>query len=227
MEGSTRDRILDAALDAFGVRGVDAVSLDEIARMVGVRKQTVLYWFASKDELVEAVLATVAAELVVVIEAAVRAAPDDPLDRIDAVVKAVFRAAIRRPALLGLVREVNRLGSTQAEWLREWTAPLVARATTYLGNEMDAGRLRRGDPGLVAALGYATVTGIATEPEALGAVGWTANAAGLRKLRAELRAFLRAAVAPENVAVRPDVVSSSYSDGDGDDARSPDRPVDR
>ena len=216
MEGSTRDRILDASLDAFGARGVDAVSLDEIARTVGVRKQTVLYWFASKDELVEAVLATVASELVVVIEAAVRAAPDDPLDRIDAVVKAVFRAAIRRPALLGLVREVNRLGSTQAEWLREWTAPLVARATTYLGDEMDAGRLRRGDPGLVAALGYATVTGIATEPEALGAVGWTPDAAGLRRLRAELRAFLRAALQPE--------VSSSYSVDDDDDDRSPTRP---
>jgi TetR/AcrR family transcriptional regulator len=52
----TRERILDAAIDLFGARGVDAVSLDEIARDVGVRKQTVLYWFASKDELVDAVL---------------------------------------------------------------------------------------------------------------------------------------------------------------------------
>ena len=55
-ETPTRQRILDAALDLFGARGVDAVSLDEIARAVGVRKQTVLYWFASKDELVDAVL---------------------------------------------------------------------------------------------------------------------------------------------------------------------------
>ena len=94
----TRQRILDAALDSFGSRGVDAVSLDEIARHVGVRKQTVLYWFPSKDELVDAVLEAVAAELFVVIDAAVRAAPDDPLDRIDAVVRAVFRPAVRRPA---------------------------------------------------------------------------------------------------------------------------------
>ena len=75
----TRQRILDAALDLFGARGVDAVSLDEIARDVGVRKQTVLYWFPSKDELVAAVLEAVAAELVVVIDAAVRSAGDDPL----------------------------------------------------------------------------------------------------------------------------------------------------
>ena len=193
---TTRDRILETALDLFGMRGVDAVSLDEIARAVGVRKQTVLYWFESKDVLVDEVLAVAAAELVIVIDAALRAAPDDPLDRIDAVVRAVFRPAVRRPALLGLVREVSRLESDQAARLRERLQPLVDRAVAYLGDEMAAGRLRCGDPGLIAALGYATLTGIATEPEALRAVGWHSDAVGLRSLRDELRTFLRAALAP-------------------------------
>lgn len=192
----TRDRILDTALVLFGTRGVDAVSLDEIARTVGVRKQTVLYWFESKDVLVDEVLAVAAAELVIVIDAALRAAPDDPLDRIDAVIRAVFRPAVRRPALLGLIREVSRLDASHAERLRARLAPLVDRAVGYLSAEMEAGRLRRGDPGLVAALGYATLTGIATEPEALRAVGWRSDAAGLRALRDELRTFLRAALAP-------------------------------
>jgi AcrR family transcriptional regulator len=192
----TRVRILHVALDLFGTRGVDSVSLDEIARDVGVRKQTVLYWFPSKDELIDAVLETAATELVVVIDAAVRAAPDDPLDRIDAVVRAVFRPAVRRPALLGLVREVGRLSSAHADRLRGLVEPLVGRAVRYLSDEMDAGRLRRSDPRLVAAIAYATVTGIATEPEALRAVGWTADSAGLRRLRAELQSFLRAALAP-------------------------------
>jgi TetR/AcrR family transcriptional regulator len=203
---ATRDRILDVALDLFGARGVDAVSLDEIAGAVGVRKQTVLYWFASKDELVTAVLQAAASQLVLVIDAAVRWAPDDPLDRIDSVVRAVFRSAARRPALLGLVREVGRLSPAQVEQLGSLVAPLVDRATAYLAVEMDAGRLRRGDPQIVAALGYATVTGIATEPEALRAVGWRADVVGLRRLRDELRAFLRAALAPA-------------PDGDGDDTQ--------
>ena len=111
-------------------------------------------------------------------------------------VRAVFRPAVRRPALLGLFREVSRLDAGQADRLRLRIEPLVDRAVAYLGDEMNAGRLRRGDPGLVAALGYATLTGIATEPEALRAVAWTADAAGLRKLRDELRSFLRAALAP-------------------------------
>lgn len=194
--GDTRRRILDAALDLFGRRGVEATSLDEIAADVGVRKQTVLYWFPSKGELLSAVLEHAAAELTVVIEAAVRAAPDEPLARIDAVVRAAFRPAVRRPALLGLIREVSRLPAPQADRLAALVHPLVERAESYLVAEMERGRLRRADPGLVIALAYATVTGIATEPEALRAVGWQATPAGLRRLRAELSAFLRAALSP-------------------------------
>jgi AcrR family transcriptional regulator len=194
--GTTRDRILDAATDLFGTRGVDAVSLDVIAAEVGVAKQTLLYWFPSKDDLVQAVLVAAARELSVVIDAAVRATTDDPLDRIEAVVRAVFRPAVRRPALLGLVREVSRLPASVGDRLTSDLSPLVDRAVSYLQQEMDAGRLRRADPRLVASLCYATVTGIATEPEALRVVGWEPTAAGLRRLRNELLAFLRAALAP-------------------------------
>jgi AcrR family transcriptional regulator len=192
----TRARILTAATDLFGLRGVDAVSLDVIAAEVGVAKQTLLYWFPSKDELLEAVLIGVADELTVAIEAAVRAASDDPLDRVDAVVRAVFRPAVRRPALLGLVREANRLPDAVSGRLTGQLQTLAARAAGYLEAEMRAGRLRRADPGLVAALAYATVAGIATEPAVLRVNGWQPTTAGLRHLRDELRAFLRAALAP-------------------------------
>jgi AcrR family transcriptional regulator len=195
-ERPTRDRILDEAVDLFGFRGVEAVSLDEIARAVGVRKQSVLYWFPSKEALVAAVLDTVADELVVVITAAIRASDDDPLVRIDAVIRAVFGPAVRRPALLGLVRELGRLDRELVERLRSRIAPLVEACVAYLELEMERGRLRRADPRLVAALAYATVTGIATEPEALETVGWSRDLAGLRRLRDELRGFLRAALAP-------------------------------
>lgn len=192
----TRARILDAATDLFGARGVDAVSLDVIASEVGVAKQTLLYWFPSKDDLVQAVLADTAAQLGVVIEAAIRASTDDPLDRIEAVVKAVFRPAVRRPSLLGLIREVSRLSPALGERFSSELKPLVDRGVVYLQSEMDRGRLRFADPRLIAALCYATVTGIATEPEVLRAVGWHTETAELRRLRSELLAFLRAALAP-------------------------------
>jgi TetR/AcrR family transcriptional regulator len=192
----TRDRILDAATDLFGLRGVEAVSLDTIASEVGVAKQTLLYWFPSKDDLVQAVLVGAVAELSVGVEAAIRATSDDPLDRIDAVVRAVFRQAVRRPALLGLVREISRLPAATGDRLHAAFEPLVGRAVGYLRREMAAGRLRQADPRMIAALCYATVTGIATEPEALRAVGWQATMPDLRSLRTELLAFLRAALSP-------------------------------
>ncbi|MBM3799102.1 MAG: TetR/AcrR family transcriptional regulator [Actinomycetota bacterium] len=190
----TRDLILERATDLFGRWGFEAVSLDQIAAEVGVAKQTVLYWFPSKDDLVQQVLARTAADLAVVVEAAIRTAPDDPLDRLEAVVKAVFRPAVRRPALLGLVREISRLPADASERFTDTLRPLVDRAVRWMEVEMRAGRLRRGDPSLVIALAYATVTGIATEPEALRVVGWNADIAGLRRLRDELVAFLRAAL---------------------------------
>lgn len=192
----TRDLILDRATDLFGRWGVEAVSLDQIAHEVGVAKQTLLYWFPSKDDLVENVMAATALELAVVVEAAIRATPDDPLDRIEAVVKAVFRPAVRRPALLGLIRELSRLPVETNERVTRHLRPLADRAIDWMRIEMDAGRLRRGDPSIVIALAYATVTGIATEPEALRVVGWNPDTAGLRRLRSELVAFLRASLAP-------------------------------
>ncbi|MFZ9384526.1 MAG: TetR/AcrR family transcriptional regulator [Ilumatobacteraceae bacterium] len=192
----TRELILERATDLFGRWGVEAVSLDQIASEVGVAKQTLLYWFPSKDDLVENVVAATAAELAVVVAAAIRAAPDDPLDRIEAVVKAVFRPAVRRPSLLGLIRELSRLPADTSDRVTEQLRPLADRAIAWMRGEMDRGRLRRGDPAIVIALAYATVTGIATEPEALRVVGWNTDTAGLRRLRTELTAFLRSALSP-------------------------------
>jgi AcrR family transcriptional regulator len=191
----TRERILDAALDLFGSGGVDATSLDDIARAVGVAKQTVLYWFVSKEELVIAVMQRVADELVLEIGAAIRSAPHG-FARIEATVTAVFRPAIRRPALLGLIRELNRLPPALSEALIDKVSPLIDMAALYLEKEMNDGRLRRADPHFKLAFVYSTVVGVATEPVALRAVGWQPSTVSLRTLRRELLDFLRAALTP-------------------------------
>ena len=178
---ATRARIMAAATELFGVRGVDAVSLDEVAAAVGVRKQTVLYWFASKDDLVDAVFAAAIADLAVVVDAALRAAPDDPLARADSIVIAVFRAGVRTPAMLGLLRQLGRLPEERAAQLRVELQPYIDRAVRYLAAEMDAGRIRRSDPRLLAATVSAAVLGIASDPEMLRAVGWQPGVAELRR----------------------------------------------
>ena len=69
----------------------------------------------------------------------------------------------------------------------------LAQGLVYI-EAMEAGRMRRADARLTVALVYATVVGVATEPEALRAVGWQSSRAGLRQLRNELLAYLRAAL---------------------------------
>lgn len=189
----TDERILDAALTLFGTRGFEATSLDAIAADLGVRKQTILYWFPSKDALLDAVVERSAGELVAAIEHALANARDD---RVDALLQVVLRYGVRRPALLGLLRELNRLGPDQSVALARGLEPLVTRAVALLCSEMDAGRVRRTDPRALLVVLYATVVGVATEVEAQRVVGLAPGAPTLRRLRRELLAVTRAALRP-------------------------------
>jgi AcrR family transcriptional regulator len=53
-ERSTRDRILDIALDLFIENGFDKTSLREIAEQLGFSKAAIYYHFASKDDILMA-----------------------------------------------------------------------------------------------------------------------------------------------------------------------------
>jgi AcrR family transcriptional regulator len=52
--GSTRERILDVALDLFIEKGFDGTSLREIAEQLGFTKAALYYHFASKDDILMA-----------------------------------------------------------------------------------------------------------------------------------------------------------------------------
>ncbi|QTA38114.1 TetR/AcrR family transcriptional regulator [Thermosipho ferrireducens] len=54
----TRETILEAARVAFSQKGYDAVSMDEIAQIAGVRKSLIYYYFPSKEILFEEVWVT-------------------------------------------------------------------------------------------------------------------------------------------------------------------------
>ena len=192
----TRDRILDGALLSFGTRGYDATSLDTLAGTLGIRKQTILHHFGSKDGLLDALLDRSAVELSAALEAAL--APAGPgFARVEALVRAVFRLAARRPELLGLLREVSRLGPPAAARLTEALEPFVERARVFLEAEMARGAMRPQDPRLLILSAYSTVIGVATEVEVLRAVGIEPTARSLIRRRNELLAFLRSALIPD------------------------------
>jgi len=199
MSGGTSDRILDAALGSFGTRGYEATSLDALAGSLDIRKQTILYWFPSKEALLEAVIARSAAELAEAMQAALDGAGPGWV-RVEAVVRSVFRLAARRPELLGLVREVARLGPPAATQMTLALEPLVRRASDFLEAEMDAGHMRRHDPRLLLLAIYSTVIGMVTEVEVLRAIGEEPSARSLVRRRSDVLELLRSAL-----VVRPEV----------------------
>jgi len=190
---ATDDRIIAAALQSFGTRGYEATSLDQVAAELGVTKQTILYHHPSKAELLDAVIDRASADLTDTFHRVLSGAGQG-WDRVDALVRSVFRLAIRRPELLGLVREVSRLGAPASTRVAANLDPLVQRAQAFLAAEMEAGRMRRSDPALVLVSAYSTVVGVATEVEVLRAVGIEPTLRTTVVRRRELLAFLRAAL---------------------------------
>ena len=177
---STRDRILAAALAAFAERGVEATSLDSVAAEVGVRKQTLLYWFPSKEQLLFGVVDHAVDELGSVLSDAAMTGGPDLTGQITAVVDAIFRLGSIRPELLAVVREVTRLGPPASTRLARASDPLVATAASVLARSSGANEARVREVLLAAG---ARVIGIATEAEVRADLGLPADLAWLRERR--------------------------------------------
>jgi len=193
----TRDRILEAALTAYGTEGFAATSLDALAEQLGIRKQTILYWFPSKKALFEAVIDEAALDLIAAFDIAATTGLRG-MDQVEAIIKRVFRLAARRPQLLGLVREVSRPGSLSAERLADRVGPVFSRAADFLEREMDAGRFRRSDPSMLLLSLYSTVVGVAGELEVQRAIGLESTLRVAVARRRELIRFLSAALMPND-----------------------------
>lgn len=192
-EANTADRILDAALRAFGTAGYEATSLDALAAELGIRKQTILYHYASKERLLDAVIDEAGAELMAAVDTGLDGVGPG-WDRVEAVVRSVFRLAGRRPELPGLLREVSRLGAPAATRLRQRLEPFVETATVFFDREVAAGHMRRQDSQLLLLNAYSAVIGAATEVEVLRALGVEPTARTLVRRRRELLDFLASAL---------------------------------
>ena len=193
MPGSTRERILDAALTAFGLRGFDSTSLDDLAAEVGITKQAILYHFSSKQELLAATIELAVQELGGALSEAADAEARG-FQRIEDLVRATFSLAARRPEVLGLVRIVSRQGGTASGKLASSMGFMLAEAVKFVEGEMSAGRFRRLEPRMLLLAVYSAVVGVATEPEVMRALGLEPDLRSLVRARRETIEFLRAAL---------------------------------
>ncbi len=194
---STRQRILDTALESFGTTGVDGTSLDALARELGLRKQSILYYFNSKNALFQAVVDEAANEFIDELDAVFSGVdPRDVWAQVEGAVRVVFRLALQRPALLGLLREASRPGSMVAVQLSTRLAVHIDAAQHALETALQEGRVLGGNARLLLFSLYSTIMGVATEVEVLRAMGIEPSLRTLAERRQELLRFLRVALVP-------------------------------
>ena len=161
MAAQTRERILDTSLAAFGLRGYDSTSLDELAAELGITKQAILYHFSSKEHLLTATIELAVKELGSALGGASKSQARG-FQRIEDLVRATFSLAARRPEVLGLVRLVSRQGGSASGELASAMSAMLGDAVRFVEREMVAGRFRRLEPRMLLLAVYSAVIGVAT-----------------------------------------------------------------
>ena len=191
-----RSTIVEEAIRAFGREGYNGASLDQIATAVGVRKQTLLYYFPSKEALLEACLTAAAERLAQEIGAALEG-KETYWDRAGAVIHGVFGLAEQWPEFPMFIREAGRLGPMAFERFAGVLGPMRLRAIDFLQTGMDNGEIRKQDPALLLFTLYTAVVGSLTEASVLNAVvGADKGRASLKRREREVVLFVRSALTP-------------------------------
>ena len=191
-----RVRLIEEAIRAFGREGYSGASLDRIAAAAGIRKQTLLYYFPTKDALIEACLQAAGERVAEEIAEALEG-KETYWDRAEAVIHAVFRLAEDWPEFPMFLREAGRLGAEGFERFAAVIDPLRKRAVDFLQAGMDEGEIREQDPALLLFLLYTAVVGSLTEASVLNTVvGKDKGRASLHRREKEVVGFVRNALQP-------------------------------
>ncbi|HEU4527707.1 MAG TPA: TetR family transcriptional regulator [Actinomycetota bacterium] len=191
-----RHALIEEAIRAFGRDGYSGASLEQIASACGIRKQTLLYYFPTKDALLEACLRAAGERVTQEISAGLEG-KQTYWDRAEAVIHAVFRLAEEWPEFPMFIREASRLGPAAFEQLTGDLEALQHRAVRFLQEGMDAGDIRKQDPTFLLFQLYTAVVGSLTEASVLRAmIGEDKSRVSLRRREREVVTFVRSALQP-------------------------------
>lgn len=149
---STRQRILDAALDEVGRHGLAELSMDELAASAGVSRATVYRLFPGKASLFGELI-RVFSPWEPVADVLDALPHGDPAEVIPAVAQAIAGAMEGRVGvLLRMVFELLRGDPDTAQAMRRSVTRGLPDLIRYLEDQMRAGRLRRMHPVLALQL---------------------------------------------------------------------------
>ena len=109
---ATKDAIIVAAQRLFAERGFDGTSLNLIAAEVGIRRQSLLHHFPTKEAMYRKVFEQALAEWYERVEAAVAGSDADGWDEVDHVLSAGFEFFQANPDFVRLVSSKLMLRGT-------------------------------------------------------------------------------------------------------------------
>jgi len=158
--------ILAAARQLLDQRGLEAMTMEEIAAVAGVAKGTLYLYFQSKDDLIQALITLVAENILKDVEAALQA-PGMPSEKLRRVVSVLLEYLNRERLLFPIyARELLRgkRESREGFWrnYQELEERFVTLVTSLFAEGIAAGQFISANPrlltflirGLVRATGY-------------------------------------------------------------------------
>jgi AcrR family transcriptional regulator len=145
-EPDARERIVAAAVDLVGTRGLQALVMDDLADRAGVSRATLYRLFPGKPALLLAMVHAYS-PLDAVTEVLTSRSQEPPEVLMPEIARTAYRAVAGRTGVMRAVLfEVSGLSPEIEEVAREALLKVVGLLVGYVNAQMAAGRLRREHP---------------------------------------------------------------------------------
>jgi TetR/AcrR family transcriptional regulator len=144
----TKQKLLDAALEAFSECGFKGTSTRDIASRAGVHHPLITYHFSNKDRLWRSAVMYVFEDFLAELQRAQELhANACPKTRFAEMIRIYVRYAARHPELHKIVLQESSHQSERLDWLSEnFLSPLADAASRYIAELQDLGVAPAGDP---------------------------------------------------------------------------------
>ncbi len=156
--GEFREKLIDAAERLFAQRGLEAVTLRQLAAEIGVSPMTPYRYFADKNAILAAVRARAFTRHAEALEAAWEGARHDPIAASNAVGAAYVDFAFAHPEAYKLMFDISQPDETDYPEFMAAADRSRRTMTRHLEGLAAAGQFD-GDPGLVGHMYWAALHG--------------------------------------------------------------------
>jgi len=147
----TKQKLLNAALEAFSEGGFKGTSTRDIAARAGVHHPLITYHFSNKERLWKSAVKNVFGSFIeALLKAQEKHAKDCPKTRLAVMIRIYVHYAASHPALHKIILQESSNPGSRLEWLSEnFLKPLSNIASGHITELQDKGVITSGDPALI------------------------------------------------------------------------------